>query len=935
METASVWGLGNPNSVRWKIASVELRMRGPVGWRSAARRGRSSARARFAAALLFWLAANAAPAAPETVLVDSGSIMRYLANSAAPGVGDSWTLSAFDDSNWSAGTYGVGFENSVGAEALIQTAVPSTALSVFTRTQFIVTDASAIQKLHLGADHDDGYVAWINGVEVHRSPEIPVGALAWNTIAGSHESSNGILPSVYPLTDISGPGLPALVTGENVLAIGVWNPGEISDDLVLVPRLVANQVARGPYLQQGSPTAMTVHWRTDTPGDSRVEYGTQLGNFTFSDVISTGVTDHAVTLTGLQPDTKYYYRFGSTSEIIGGGDAVHFFFTSPASGTPKPTRVWVQGDSGILSTKALDVRDSYFNFTFGQRTDVWIMLGDNAYPDGTDLEYQQNLFAVFPDMLRQVPIWSTIGNHDLHSADSLTQTGPYYEIFDLPTVAEVGGVASGTEAYYSFDYANIHFVVLDSQDSDRSPGSPMLTWLATDLSATLQDWVIAVWHHPPYSRGSHNSDLELPLIEMRENVVPILDSHGVDLTLTGHSHNYERSFLLDGHYGDSTTLTEQMKLDGGDGYPLGDGAYLKPRLGLRPNTGIVHTVAGVSSQVNFAAIDHPAMFRSLNLHGSLILDVVGNRLDLSFLDSDGVIQDSFTIVKDPPPPAVAAFSGTPRVGLAPLSVTFTDESPSGPIEWRWDFEDDGTIDSVAQDPTKTYGEPGFYSVRQKIFSAIEPAELVKQDYICASGPVPDILGVRFFNKIRLFWGASAGPNFFDIVRGDVLALRDSSGDFASANLGCLQQRQLDKFLIDGGVPDSGTAYFYLVQGRNCMDELGGYESGSPSQPTLRAPGMESHANPCACDPLDTGSDGDGICLPFDNCPDIANPEQLDGDGDGVGDSCDNCPEIPNSTQADGDGDGVGNVCDNCRMVFNPFQFDSDGDGIGDVCDPTP
>ena len=51
--------------------------------------------------------------------------------------------------------------------------------------------------------------------------------------------------------------------------------------------------------------------------------------------------------------------------------------------------------------------------------------------------------------------------------------------------AEAGGVASGTEAYYSFDYANVHFIVLDSHDSPRSPGGAMLTWMKADLAATF------------------------------------------------------------------------------------------------------------------------------------------------------------------------------------------------------------------------------------------------------------------------------------------------------------------------------------------------------------------------------------------------------------------------------------------------------------------
>src|SRR5439155_1634246 len=178
---------------------------------------------------------------------------------------------------------------------------------------------------------------------------------------------------------------------------------------------------------------------------------------------------------------------------------------------------------------------------------------------GSAQEYQAAVFNMYPEMLRKTVLWPAYGNHDGSAADSATNTGPYYDIFTLPKQAEAGGVASGTEAYYSFDYANIHFVELESYETDRSPTGPMLTWLQRDLAANTQPWVIVFFHHPPYSKGSHDSDTEIELMEMRRNALPILENFGVDLVLCGHSHSYERSFLIDGHYGDSTTFSAAME----------------------------------------------------------------------------------------------------------------------------------------------------------------------------------------------------------------------------------------------------------------------------------------------------------------------------------------------------------------------------------------
>ena len=177
------------------------------------------------------------------------------------------------------------------------------------------------------------------------------------------------------------------------------------------------------------------------------------------------------------------------------------------------------------------------------------MLGDNAYTEGTDAQYQTAVFDTYSDMLRKSVLWPAFGNHDALSASSVTQSGPYYDIFSLPTTGQAGGVASGTEAYFSFDYATIHFVVLNSEDTLSYDPAAMIDWLSRDLAASNQPWTIALWHRPPYSKGSHDSDTEGNMVWMRANIVPMLEEEGVDLVLAGHSHAYERSFLLDGHYG--------------------------------------------------------------------------------------------------------------------------------------------------------------------------------------------------------------------------------------------------------------------------------------------------------------------------------------------------------------------------------------------------
>ena len=445
----------------------------------------------------------------------------------------------------------------------------------------------------------------------------------------------------------------------------------------------AASVTRGPYLQMGSATGAVVRWRTDVATGSRVRYG--LAPTSLSGVAdgASGVIDHSVTLSGLSPDTLYYYSVGTATETLAGGDSTFFFRTHPLLGTVLPTRIWVIGDSGTANASAQAVRNAYVTFAGTRATDAWLMLGDNAYSSGTDAEYQNAVFNMYPAILKQAFLWPTLGNHDTAGSSNPPSTLPYYQMFTLPMNGEAGGIASGTEDYYSFDRGNIHFVCLDSMTSDRSPTAAMATWLVNDLAATAQTWLIAFWHHPPYSKGSHNSDTEIELVEMRQNILPILEDYGVDLVLTGHSHSYERSFLLDGHYGTSGTLTPSMIKDSGSGRPSGTGAYSKPSSGIAPHEGAVYTVAGSSGQASGGALNHPAMFISLNQLGSMVLDVDGNRLDAKFLRETGAIDDSFTILKGAAPtptstPVPPTATRTPTATSTPAALTATPTATRTP-----------------------------------------------------------------------------------------------------------------------------------------------------------------------------------------------------------------------------------------------------------------
>lgn len=435
-------------------------------------------------------------------------------------------------------------------------------------------------------------------------------------------------------------------------------------------------VTRGPYLMMAAPTGMTIRWRTSEATDTRVRYGLVAGALDQTATTPAYTTEHELRLTGLAPATRYYYAVGSSTGDLA-GDATCTFLTPPPAGTEMRSRLWILGDSGD-PLYSPSVRNGYVAYNGALDCDLWLMLGDNAYSSGTDAEYQAAVFNVFPTLLRRSPLWPTRGNHEIEQVGGFN---PYYDIFSMPTAAEAGGDSSHTEAWYSFDYANAHFICLDSQGSDRTPAGPMLTWLVRDLGHTSQPWVIAFWHHPPYSKGSHDSDTDTGGVQqaMRQNALPILEAAGVDLVLTGHSHSYERSCLLDEHYGLSTTLVDSMKVDPGNGRVLGTGAYVKPTPGRAPHEGAVYAVVGSSSRLGGGTLNHPVMIASLNVLGSLVLDLDGLRLDGAFIGTGGQVLDNFTLFKG----AVGGASEPPRPAAAFRLLPPTPNPARGPTRLGW------------------------------------------------------------------------------------------------------------------------------------------------------------------------------------------------------------------------------------------------------------
>lgn len=406
---------------------------------------------------------------------------------------------------------------------------------------------------------------------------------------------------------------------------------------------------RAPYIQMLTSDGVIVRWLTEENQLGVLRFGEDSSHLANVELESTPTKNHSVKLSGLKPATRYYYQVGEISSFQALDPEKNWFYTHPEETVA--TRVWVIGDSGDAGETVDQVRDSALKWMRANPLDsdadnenplidIWIALGDIAYRSGTNDQFQSALFDTFENIVANTSLWPVYGNHD-------DRRWTYFRIFDLPENGEAGGVASGTENYYSIDYSNIHFVILDSQASDRSASSEMAEWLRKDLAQNTKSWLIVAFHHPPYSKGTHDSDHYRDsrgrMVDMRENILPILEKSGVDLVLSGHSHMYERSFLLDCVYGDSESFSAKNIVS--KGVNNHHQQYLKP-MNLTPNQGAVYMVAGSSSKVDQGSLDHPVHHIGLLEAGSVIIDVKGNKLLARFINNKGQVRDEFSITKD-------------------------------------------------------------------------------------------------------------------------------------------------------------------------------------------------------------------------------------------------------------------------------------------------
>ncbi len=298
---------------------------------------------------------------------------------------------------------------------------------------------------------------------------------------------------------------------------------------------------RAPYLQSVSKARARVVWTTITGGKGVVQIGPSKDGpwqdveaaaefFSADRTADANYTQYDARLGELKPNAGYCYRVLEDGKVIASGLKLNTAWRS----TDRPVRILTFGDSGNGSDEQKGLRDEFMKREF----DVFLHLGDMAYGSGEFTEFEAHVFDIYRDLLHRVPSYPTMGNHEYKTGKGT----PYLDVYSL---WEMAYKEKKQERYYSFDYGNIHFVTIDSNegsllasvvDLNDSDDCNMLDWLEDDLAASKADWKIAFFHHPPYSSSTRGATGMVTA-----NVVPILEAGGVDLVLVGHDHHYERT----------------------------------------------------------------------------------------------------------------------------------------------------------------------------------------------------------------------------------------------------------------------------------------------------------------------------------------------------------------------------------------------------------
>lgn len=310
-----------------------------------------------------------------------------------------------------------------------------------------------------------------------------------------------------------------------------------------------------PYLQSATSNSIYVNWKTSSNTESIVEFGSSPTELTNT---ATGATQilsdvgypnnyyyHTVKITGLEPNTKYYYKAKTgllTSEILS-------FRTMPLPGEAATadgrSRFLVMGDNQMINLPRFDTLVSQAKRNIAQKWGedldpsdniaLTVMVGDQV-DVGTLNHYEFVHFDKNKALSGLLPTQTLVGNHETYGTLGMQA---YYDHFVLDEMS-YNGISSGTENYYANQVGNVLFICLDTEHT----GAQQLAWVIQVINAanddSTVDWIVSLGHRP-YQAEQYIGDIST---WVRNTVMPHLTTSPKHILHIGaHHHLYHRGQL--------------------------------------------------------------------------------------------------------------------------------------------------------------------------------------------------------------------------------------------------------------------------------------------------------------------------------------------------------------------------------------------------------
>jgi hypothetical protein len=205
------------------------------------------------------------------------------------------------------------------------------------------------------------------------------------------------------------------------------------------------------------------------------------------------------------------------------GSPTHTTAYTPPPEDPPALRVAVAGDIGDSGPRLSRTAEAMASVAGDQGFQVLLLLGDNVYPNGEPGRLGKTVFRPFAPLLRSgTKLLAIVGNHDVRDGNG----EPQMRALGMPGL------------WWSTEIGDALFIGLDSNDPDNPR---QRRWLIRTLESSTATWKIVALHHPPYSAGYQGSNRAV-----RRAFAPIFERYGVQLVLSGHDHDYQRSEPMNG-----------------------------------------------------------------------------------------------------------------------------------------------------------------------------------------------------------------------------------------------------------------------------------------------------------------------------------------------------------------------------------------------------